>query len=276
MFQKKESARSKRVPANTSVQLSIEGLAFCKLKPKISKINFLSHVPFHKLDMEIIQKRRGTEKEIFKFSTRIEPGHTISIKTENALVPAKVSTDGDYPLSKLINISELHKVKINDKNYLPEKLLPIVLTVADCAFYTEQMTPDDFDIIETDETTGAVIIDRKKIGYAMGGNIKCRDTGGSFTLEVKGAQATKITRPLRDADGDFVFHITFNNHCSDIAKCREMLQNDSDFRFYYDLLEDSKNPNRKFKILKSAPDAKLRSVDIAICNVIIVEPSVTH
>ena len=272
MLRKQDTQTVKRSAANANIQISIEGLAFCKLKPKTSKINFLSHVPFHKLVMKIVQTRRDSDAPIFQFSTGIEPGHTISIKTENALTPDKVSADEVYPLSELVNITELHKIKINDKKAVPPEMSPIALTVADCAFYTERMTNDDFDIIEIDETSGETLIARKKIGYAMGGKIRCGDTGGSFTIEVKGAQETKIKRPLSDADGDFVYHISFSNHCSDTDKCREMLKNDSDFRFYYDLLEDSKKPRRKFKLLKAKTGKKVSSIDVAACNVIIVEP----
>lgn len=272
MLRKQDGTPRKRFLANANIQISIEGLAFCKLKPKTSKINFLSHVPFHKLDMKIVQTRRDSDAPIFQFSTGIEPGHTISIKTENALTPDKVAADEVYPLSELVNITELHKIKINDKKAVPPAMSPIMLTVADCAFYTERMTNDEFDIIEIDETSGEKPIARKKIGYVMGGKIQCGDTGGSFIIEVKGAQETKIKRPLSDANGDFVYHISFSNHCSDENKCREMLKNDSDFRFYYDLLEDSKKPNRKFKLLKAKTAKKVLSVDVAACNVIIVEP----
>ena len=35
-----------------------------------------------------------------------------------------------------------------------------------------------------------------------------------------------------------------------LEKCQKMLKDDSDFRFYYDVLEDSKKPTRKLKISK--------------------------
>lgn len=269
------AAEAKTFPANACVRLSINGLAFCKLKPEISKISFLSHVPFHQLDMKITQKRRDSETPIFELSPIIESGHTISIKTENAVMPGSISTDGAFPLSELVNITELHKRKINYKKGLPAKL-PVILTVNDCAFYTEQVTPDEFDLIETDETGREVTVARRKIGYAMGGVIKCSDTSGDVTIEVKGAHSIKTKRPLSDADGDFIYDIYFSNHCSDdqMDNCRDLMKTDSDFRFYYDVLEDSKNPNRKFK-LKKAPltgKPRARSIDTTACNVIIVEP----
>lgn len=116
MIQKKATARKMSFPADTSVKISIEGLAFCYLKPNVSKINFLSHVPFHKLNLKVRQKRRDSDETTFLLDTIIDFGHAISIKTDNAVTPNAVTTDGDYPLYELINISGLHGSKINCKN----------------------------------------------------------------------------------------------------------------------------------------------------------------
>lgn len=135
------------------------------------------------------------------------------------------------------------------------------------------MTTGNFDIIETDETSGDVTVATKKIGYVMGGNIKCDDTSGSITIEVKGIHPLKIKRPMSDADGDFVYEIIFSNHCVEIEKCQKMLKDDSDFRFYYDVLEDSKKPTRKFKVKKASKSGfVIQTIDIGACNVIIVKP----
>lgn len=276
MLQKKASAKNRSLRESFSpdenVKVSVEGLAFCYLDTKVSKINFLSHVPFHKLILAIKQKRRDSEEAIFSLETKIDFGHTISIKTENAVTPDDIAADGAFPLKELINISGLHGRKINKKVVVPE-LTPITLSIEDCAFYTKQMTTDKFDIIETNGTSGDVIVESKKIGYVMGGKIRCDDTGGNITIEVKGPHPFKVKRPMNDADGDFVYDITLSNHCVEMENCRELMKDDSDFRFYYDVLEDSINRNRKFNVKKAAKSGSvIRTIDVAACNVIVVKP----
>ncbi len=89
------------------------------------------------------------------------------------------------------------------KKVVSPEFTPITLSIDDCAFYTKQMTTDKFDIIENNGTSGGVIVDTRKIGYVMGGKIKCNDTGGNITIEVKGPHPFKVKRPMSDADGDF-------------------------------------------------------------------------
>jgi hypothetical protein len=276
MLQKKRSTKKKSlresVSAGDNVKISLEGLAFCYLNANVSKINFLSHVPFHKLNLTVKQKRRDSEEVIFSLETKINSGHTVSIKTENAVTPDDIIIDGTHPFKELINISGLHKRKVN-KKVVPPKLTPITLSIDDCAFYTAQMTTDRFDIIENDGTSGDVIIDTKKIGYVMGGKIECNDTGGNITIEAKGPQPFKVKRPMSDADGEFVYDITLSNHCVEMENCRELMKDDSDFRFYYDVLEDSVNPNRKFNIKKaSTSESVAESIEVAACNIVIVQP----
>lgn len=270
----KRSAKKKSLHADANVELSIEGLAFCYLKPKISKINFLSHVPFHKLRLIVKQIKRNSKEEAFLLDTFIDGGHTISIKTENAVTPKDITTDGNFPLKEIVNISNLHGRKINYKKNLPPKLTPITLSVEDCAFFTEQMTTSNFEIIESDDSSKDIIVRTKKIGYVMGGKIQCHNTSGNLTIEVKGSQPLKIKRPLKDAEGDFVYDISLSNHCLEIENCRKLMKDDSDFRFYYDVLEDSLKPNRKFKIKKASKsgDIVIQTADVAACNIIIVEP----
>jgi hypothetical protein len=276
MLQKKVSTKKRSlresVSADDNVQITLEGLAFCYLNAKVSKINFLSHVPFHKLNLTVKQKRRDSEEVIFSLETKIEAGHTVSIKTENAVTPDDIATDGAHPLKELINITGLHKRKIN-KKVVPPEFTPITLSIDNCAFYTAQMTTDRFDIIENDGTSAEVIIDTKKIGYVMGGKIKCNDTGGNITIEAKGPQPFKVKRPMSDADGEFVYDITLSNHCVEMDNCRELMKDDSDFRFYYDVLEDSVKPNRKFNVKKaSKSEVKIESIDVAACNIVIILP----
>ncbi len=276
MIQKNGSAKKKSLRESFSVddnvKISIEGLAFCYLNTNVSKVNFLSHVPFHKLNLTVKQKRRDSDEAIFSLETKIDFGHTISMKTENAVTPDEITTDGAHPLKELINISGLHGRKVNKKVVSPE-FTPITLSIDDCAFYTKQMTTDKFDIIETNGISGGVIVDTRKIGYVMGGKIKCNDTGGNITIEVKGPHPFKVKRPMSDADGDFVYEITLSNHCVEMENCQELMKDDSDFRFYYDVLEDSINPNRKFNVKKASKSGPIaETIDVAACNVVIVQP----
>ena len=276
MFQRQESigkkTSEKSFPADADVKVSVEGLAFCYMKPKMSKIHFLSHVPFHKLNLKVEQKRRDSDEKSLLLETVIEPKHTVSIKTDNAVTPDDVSTGGNYPLNEIVNINSLHDGKIIKRNF-PPKLAPITLSVNDCAFYTEAMTEDEFDIIKTGETPGNNTVETRKIGYVMSGKIKCDEMSGSITIEVKGSHPFKIKRPMSDAGGDFIYEISLSNHCVEEAGCKELAKEGSDFRFYYDLLVDSENPRKKFEIKKASSGSKtITGMDVMACNVVIVQP----
>lgn len=262
-------------PADATIKIAIRGLAYSKLDPKTSEINFLSHVPHHELDMTIAQKRRGSNTEISKRTERIEPEHAFFIKADNSVAPDAVEVRGDFPLSEIVNISRLHgRGKIKYKTGVPANLEPIILTITDCGFYTAVMTDAEFDIIETRQESGDKVAETKKIGYVMGGKIKCEDgADGSLSIEIRGSRGSNIEFPLSDADGEFVYEILLDNHCTDIAKCREEIgEEGSDFKYYYDLLEDSQEPDRKFKIIKASGEITPRGVEIAACNPIITQP----
>ena len=257
-------------PKDADIRITIAGLAYCQLKPEESKINFLSHVPHHKLDLTIIERRRDSKTPTFKLETQVNINQTVFINADNSITPAGIEVKGNFPLSEIINISQLHtggKKIIKYKKNIPADCVPIKMTVNDCGFYTAKKTINDFEI------TDGVVSETKKIGYVMGGKIECR-TGGNINIEVKGANSLKIERPMIDADGEFVYDIILDNHCVDTTKCEAEFGGDGDFKYYYDVLEDPDDPKRQFTLKKvSTPgNIQIEGVDVAACNVIITEP----
>lgn len=261
-------------PNDSGIRISIAGLAYCQLTPAKSRINFLSNVPHHKLDLTIYQSRRDSAAPSLLLNTRVEVNHTISIQADTSVAPRQIAVDGNFPLSEIINISQLHSKNkiIKYRKDVPADSIPIKLTVHDCGFYTQLMTRDNFEIIEVEDDRETGVVDKRKIGFAMGGKIEC-GAGGSLKIQVKGSNSLSLVRPLKDAEGDFIYDIVLNNHCVDLQKCEAELGGDGDFKYYYDLLEDPDKPSRKFKLKKALKTgATPLGTDVAACNVVITEP----
>ncbi len=264
-----ESATAESFPADANVRISITGLALCRLATDISEIKFLSHVPHHELFLAVIQKRRGSNVPILYHIAKIVLGQKISVKANNSTsfgsIEAPISPD-EHHLSKMLNLPILHRKGLVPKNPPPPSP-PIVLSISDCAFYTLE-TIKGFQIEDT-ANPGAT---DKEFGKILGGKIMC-DNGSETEIKIEAAhEATLISElklPERDSAAEFVYDIMFTNHCTNKPECEELMKDDSDFRFYYDLLKDPDTENRQFKLSKNP-----KGIEVGACVPAIEYPPV--
>jgi hypothetical protein len=277
----------KPFPKDARVRVGVMGLAYCTLGMPDSQVNFLTHVPNHKLDVFLFQGKR-TEREMSPiFSARVLRD-TIKVSLGADATPTtSIETFGDYLLAETLNLKKTHGNKpITQKPSHGGKTLPVTLTLNNCAFYTEEMTEAAFDLVEINTQTGSeTTVATRKFGDALGGKIKCLPTAsGNLSLDIS-SLSMKATYPLLDTDGsEFIYDLYFLNHC---------VKNDGtedDFKRYYEVLQDTSAP-KKFEIRKipklaeeelteksaeepqhSPFDKDMRGADISACNPVIIEP----
>ena len=266
-------------PIDANVRISIAGLAFCTLNTKLSKVNFLRHVPHHDLFMGVIQKRRDSVDPISYSVYKMNSGQNLSI-TSDTSEPSSIEADrnsDEYELKEIVNLFNLHGKRLKRKNPAPTPSLTI-LSIHNCAFYTLKLTEDVFQIIETvNDVPTTTPPTEKTIGFIMAGKMSC-DIGGKTIITSTGTINTKIELPQNDEAGEFLYDISFTNHCFGEMPCKDLMKNDSDFRFYYQLLEDPDKPGRKFKLKKKnklkKTDGRPKTVDVGACNVVIECPPI--
>jgi len=271
-------------PQDTRVRIGIMGLAYCKLRTSTSEVNFLSHVPDHKLDMLILQGRRKTGPTTVLSLNRIERGNAINISAgDDAIAPATIDTSGPHLLRETINLNHYHGNArpfqvISEKSH-PVELDPIRLRLKACSFYTGILTRCSFDLAELDAEgkPGSVLIPRAQFGDVIGGKIKCLPNApGSLMIDISGPLNSHLRYPLTEMNGEefvdeFIYDIYFANHC-----VGSLPGNPLDFHFYYDLLEDFQSLGKMLGLVEPQcpppDDDDGPSGDVAACNPIVIEP----
>jgi hypothetical protein len=287
MLQKQESKELQTFPANADVRIIISGLAFCQFVVGESRINFLRHIPYHELIIKIIKKRRGSGTPIETFIRQVPLGRNITIKPENAVRRTSLKGQGERSLNELINFNEndLHKGDARLKDPLPPIQPPTVLIIHDCVFYTAAMSDKRFHIKKRGTPAP---IRTKYIGHSLGGKIRYANSTGRTIITLGSEQLQEL--PKMDAGGnEFVYDIFLTNHCGDETStsdplhdlCENLMGNDTDFRFYYDLLEDKTDKTKKFTLEKDisskAGDKTIaddKTADVGACNVAILDPPI--
>ena len=254
-------------PADANVRIIISGLAFCELTTQISKIHFLRHPKYHDLKMKIYKRKNRSDRAqlIDSYEFPLESGVTITSDTQApSSISARVAA-GEHRLNELINLHTLHRKFLRPKMPLPVKS-PTLLSIYRCCFYTQEVTRGvEFTLV--DMSTGRPVLENKEIGYSMGGKIKCRD-GGATLVAIDGNEPKVLSQ--RENGENWLYDIKFSNHCEEeIKKCEDLLEpENTDFRFYYDVLTEPGNPFRKFNLVKvTHPTA-----EVGACNVVIVDP----
>jgi hypothetical protein len=284
----------KPFPRDARVRIGVMGLAYCALTGPDSQVKFLTHVPDHKLDMVLFQGKRGEPMSMI-FAARIERGKIGVSLGADAITPGGVHTPGDYLLAETLNLQKIHgNQPIFVKAGHGGKSEPVVLTLNKCAFYTEEVTKNVFDLIEVNtQTMSETIVATRKFGDIIGGKMKCLPTArGNLSINIEYPAAADLKMdskyPLLDTDGTpFIYDIYFLNHCvTNDAGTEE------DFSRYYEVLEDRSAP-KVFKIRKvpslivegaagaegsgevipkSPFDEDFNKADIAACNPVIIDP----
>jgi hypothetical protein len=257
-------------PADANVRIMISGLAFCELTTQLSKIHFLRHPQYHDLKMKIYKRKNPSDTPIpiDSYDFPFESGVTITSDTEAPSSILASVGEGEFHLNELINLQTRHKKPLRPKFPLPVRP-PTLLSIYRCSFYTERKTNPDygkFTLVDLDN--GKPVFEERDIGYSMGGKINCRDDGATL-IAISGIEPKVL---LRQENGEqWLYDITFSNHCTetDYNCIRAIKPDNTDFRYYYDVLEEPGNPRRKFKLIKVAPGITEK---VGACNVVILEP----
>ena len=287
MFLEKDSTAIDEFPANADVRILIKGLALCEFGIGTSKINFLRHIPYHELTLEIIKKRRGSNTAVEHTIIRPLPYvKNITITQENAIQRTSIKAYGEDDLNELVNFNDdqLHNRNAVFKDSLPLIHLPTILTINNCVFYTASKSTKEFHIKERKNPTP---IKTKHIGLTLGGKIRYATAEGKTIITIGSNKLPELLK--KDAAGnEFIYDIIFTNHCGNENSssdpyqdlCENLMGNDTDFRFYYDLLEHKKEEKKKFTLEKKASSSKSgnkiipedKTVDVGACNVAVIKP----
>lgn len=211
------------IPADKNVRVLITGLAFCDFTRPLSKIEFLRKIPHHELLMTITQLKRNDGNYKKSLTLKLDDNQDIEILGAN-----KNSTSDQ--LRGVVGMKTMHGNKINRKT--SANLTSLVLS--ECNFFTHKLTDSEFIFDDTNGTT----IPAQKYCEIIGGDMNFTD---SFTISIK--NSFPFTFPLTD---DFIYEITFINSCDSTPTCR----NEEDFKYMYNFVEESGNPNRRFKMIE--------------------------
>lgn len=279
-------------PDNGKVRLSIAGLAYCELGIPSSKINFLTHVLHHAVWLTIQKRIRNSTTAYPAEHHKINDGDTIDISVERPLFSmSSFKMDGNFALEEMLNMNTIHrpgggKVISPKAPSPPPAPRPAVVTLNHCRFFTRSIHNEMFKLTEG---VGGEPFDH--IGYVMGGLIERTD-----------ANKSKVTITRRDRDGnplptlefpatdkftgkEFVYEIVIDNHCTNDTECQKQVEIPgspgkfkTDFSFYYDVLEETDAPLRKFvleqrELPAGAPVTTMGgSTIVAACNPVITDP----
>lgn len=262
-------------PSDANVRVIISGLAFCELSPQISKILFLRHPKYHDLRMDVYKRKNPADppQPVASYEFPFESAITIFSDAADSDTDSGFFAEGELPLNRLLNLQTLHRKRLRPKMPLPVRP-PTLLSIYKCRFYTEKMTEDAFTLV--DAASGDVVFENKPVGYSMGGKIKCRKNGTTL-IAISGREPIPLPE---SADGEsWLYDICFSNHCAeDLNKCREIISaDDTDFKFYYDVLEEPGNAGRRFKLIqnssgKNKAPGEILTEKVGACNVVIEDP----
>jgi hypothetical protein len=265
-----------------NVRISISGLAFCKLKVNESEIKFLRHIQFHELVMEVIQREAKSNSKVVSSTFTIGANHDIVVKPRYSDRPDNIAlyVGDEYNLSHIVNFAnrDLHNAALRPKErYFSADDRITTLKITNCAFFTGKRTEEEYDLIEetapepanfdaVEEPTG-VEVRAGRVGLEMKGVITCPPENKT-SIEVTGPRPFNLDLLQRIGDVDFMYEINFNNHCTQPPDlCRNVAGSDSDFRFYYDVLEQEDNPRRRFRLRLRDKKGETIGLKPAVCNV---------
>lgn len=232
-------------PPGKNVRVKITGLALCEFNTSLSTIRFLRHVKHHELTMKITQMRSDMTGTPKTFTVKIEPTQNVEISAST--ISTVASHVFDQSLDDLIKMkSFLHDNRpLVDRNPLPEPH-PTWLKLNHCAFYTHQLTEGTYKFRDVDDTQKPLV--EKQYCQVLGGYLAY---SGTLTISIL-SNGIPLTFPLTD----FLYEIEFRNSCDTSPGCRD----EEDFRFMYDIVKESQNPGRVFKLVKGP-----RAVDTGAC-----------
>jgi hypothetical protein len=238
-------------PNGNNIRIAITGLAICDFNNPKSYIEFLRHVEKHKLKIKIVQKNSddlsivgSTEHEIGKDIKSI----SISGAERIASSVYKPTRYEEYDLDNIISFKKLHGHELV-KNNKPSKPItpPTILTIENCAFYTNKLTDKKYNLIkfDTDSGTATPIYLEKNFCEVLGGYMTCKNELLPIEIDKK----------------NYVYEIYFHNACfkedgsvcneSEIRENNEQSKDKTDFAEYYELLLDDVKPSETYDLNES-------------------------
>lgn len=242
-------------PADKNVRVKITGLALCTFAAAQSTVEFLRHVKHHDLLMKITKVRSDMPDPNPKTITvKIEPTQNVEISATGMTPvdshihpPANANQD----LGFLIGMRSLHdNIPLEDKRNMPARR-PTLLRLNHCAFYTHKLTDGEYQFEDVDETPHPRPQQRYcqiLAGYmSYSGNLE-------ISIETDGIP---LTFPLTG----FLYEIEFSNSCDSTPECRD----EEDFRFIYDVVKQTENPGRVFKLIE-VPRATGTGACLPVCK----------
>ena len=255
-------------PVGAKIRIGIGGLAYCKLASFVSEVNFLSHLHDHNLEIKIVTRNFDTGTVIGKpVVYPINYGYSIFLESSTAVEPDEIeadSTEDEDELEEIINISDLHGVRLAEINPFPAaRSKPTPLYIAKCAYYTLEMSRNKYKINRISRATRR----RKQedtrstrfIGYRMGGKIYCSTDDSLTVISSKGFDDIKLVG-VSNKGINLAYDIEFTNHCKP-GKCAAK----SDFPYYYEVLEDPKTSGKQYDLVAGRSD-------LAACNPVVTDP----
>jgi hypothetical protein len=254
-------------PPDVNVRIHIAGLAVCDRKGENWDINFLRNVPDHNLSIKIEKKRRNNPKAFETMGPYpINDNYrTMSIECDDS---NPTTSAGPLPLSWILKFSELHLHPIKYKKDPLTDTKLTYLTIYDCQLYTEHITEIPFELFRIEPDGKEKPLNPRQIGDEIVAYMCCGDNSLT-TITVERHPEFPIDLPQKDDEGEIVYDIYLNNACIDEVKCKHnsAASNETDFRFYYEVIKDKDNPGRRIKIKKSPPpQIKPEGTGVEACN----------
>lgn len=275
--------RNTPFPPEAKVRISITGLAFCVLRTDQSVVKFLSGIKNHLLAMVVIQRVRRSGALYPAKIVKIEPGQSLDLKVAGSSQPGNIETPGPFPLDEIVNLVKVHgnnPIEYFGPSDPSDAKFPSALTIHHAAFYTRSVHNNIFHF---KESGGNPITLPDAIGYVIGGTILTPPYGSGdlmITTSKGGVTDTALFKGIESEE--MVYDIIFDNHCDprEAIPCNQDVVNHggpegTDFFYYYEVLREKGNPNRKID-LEHSPTITIGTLggggEVAACNPIIVDP----
>lgn len=226
---------------DSTVKIHFEGLAACCYNGKNWEVVFIcddTHV-LNFYDTRAMNK------------TSLRKAKRINIRAEGSVVPRKpfaTETEESLNFNKVFNMTASYshdkgvKRKRGNNGFDQNRVDNIMMTLENAFFFSAEQTDKKYDSVEliNDEPTKEY-----HVGYVanvVGAKIVL---GGAGRVEVavEGVENSSVTYDLGEGE---ILNLIFDNNC-ETGKCHQ----ESDFRMYYNFLEDKnddRNKKREFEV----------------------------
>lgn len=259
------------IAPTVKVRLIVMGLVYCSLDIETSQLFFLRHVGHHALSIRVKGTTRMSGKIVCDMVLYVGKDDAVSLEVSGSKDQGKIEGSGPHQLDKMINLTHLHNGPIVPKG-LGTIQAPSIVSVKHCAFFTADIyKAGKFDLTEKPNTGRPISRD---IGSVLGGTIRCPTPDSTVTITspcIPLPNGRLVLLGKAPTGEEIIYDVQLHNECTDKAACeKDATQGNplgTDFRFYYDILEQQNDVGRHFE-LTTPPGA----VGISACNPVIIFP----